>query len=87
MLVMAQIHWISLTENLGHWYGRSTRKNMKHIEEMTFDELVDHASRQTHDGLLTHGGNGLKDQVHLALCNAIGWAKSQEKKSQEKKKK
>ncbi len=53
----------------------------KFFEEMTFDELRDHAAARMFDGLLTGGGKEFKAQVYLWLCNAIAWEKWQVEKT------
>ncbi len=47
---------------------------MKEIEDMTFNELVDEATRNIHSGLLENGGKGMKDCVYMWLANTAIWA-------------
>jgi len=52
----------------------------KRLEEMTYDELVDYASAQIFDGLLTGGGKEFKTKVHIWLGQAITWDRDKRKK-------
>lgn len=45
----------------------------KKLVDMTFEELVDHVSRDLHSGLLEGGGKELKARVHLWIGQAIYW--------------
>ncbi len=47
---------------------------MKDIKDMTFDELVDEATRKIHSGLLENGGKGMKDEVYSWLAKTADWA-------------
>ena len=46
---------------------------MKDIKDMTFDELVDEATRKIHSGLLAEGGKGMRSEVYTWLDRAIRW--------------
>jgi hypothetical protein len=52
----------------------------KRLEDMTYDELVDYASAQIFDGLLTGGGKEFKTKVHIWLGQAITWDRDKRKK-------
>tara|TARA_R110000751_G_scaffold5643_7_gene25470 strand:+ start:204 stop:380 length:177 start_codon:yes stop_codon:yes gene_type:complete len=45
----------------------------KSIKDMSYPELVDHAAREIHSGLLKDGGTGLRDAVWLWLGQAVVW--------------
>jgi len=46
----------------------------KPIKTMTFDELVDMATRRIHSALLEGGGKEMKSEVYTMLSNAIIWS-------------
>ena len=43
------------------------------LEEMTFNELVDEATRDIHSALLEDGGKGMKRAVFLWLSTTAQW--------------
>lgn len=52
---------------------------MKHLEEFTWDELIDFNRISIHLGLLEGGGEGMKTAVSLAMMRSIEWSKIQQK--------
>lgn len=52
----------------------------KKLEDMTFDELVEHTTEQVHFGLLEGGGKEMKARIHLWMAHAIAWDRMKEKK-------
>jgi hypothetical protein len=57
---------------------------MKELEDMSFRELVDEATRETHNGLLASGGAGLRSAVFAYMETAIRWNLAQEYKKNAK---
>ena len=57
----------------------------KRLEDMTYDELVEHVTQQHHSALLREGGKGLRQSVHSWLWQAIQWDKGQKEKTKTKK--
>jgi hypothetical protein len=53
---------------------------MKKIEEMNFEELVDHLTMYIHTGLLENGGKGMKGSVTNGIMLAFRWRDAQIKK-------
>jgi len=53
---------------------------MKKIEDMNFDELVEHSSQLIHSGLLEEGGKCLKSAVYISLLNTIVWRRAMDEK-------
>tara|TARA_R110000824_G_scaffold139758_2_gene305140 strand:+ start:1690 stop:1845 length:156 start_codon:yes stop_codon:yes gene_type:complete len=49
----------------------------KPLKDMSYTELVDHATREIHSGLLKDGGTGLRDAVLLWLGQAVVWRDAQ----------
>lgn len=50
---------------------------MKLIEEMTWDELVDHLTQYIHSGLLEGGGKKMKDTVDYSMQLTLRWRQAQ----------
>ena len=48
---------------------------MSELKDLTYQELVDRASRDIHSNLLETGGQGLKSSVHQWMHTAIIWNK------------
>lgn len=48
------------------------------LGKMTYDELVDYATRYCHDGLLREGGKGLRSAIFMWLNQAIIWSQEQD---------
>lgn len=48
------------------------------FKDQTFDDLVRDATRRIHEGLLEHGGPGMRSAVHVSLDIAIRWYQEQE---------
>lgn len=59
---------------------------MKTLEQMTFDELVEHAGRQIFSALLKGGGEAMQGVLHVWLGQAIVWKEAQDKMKKEVKK-
>lgn len=45
----------------------------KKLEDMTFEELVEHTTEQVHFGLLEGGAKEMKGRIHLWMSHAIAW--------------
>ena len=48
---------------------------MSELKELTYQELVDKASRDIHSNLLETGGRGMRQAVHQWMHTAIIWNK------------
>lgn len=46
---------------------------MADLNKMTFEELVDYFALRVHSGLLERGGKGMKEELFMAMDNAIRW--------------
>jgi len=57
----------------------------KQIEDMTFEELVDRASREIHSALLEGGGRSMKASIHMWMSQAIYWDKIHSEKEKKEK--
>lgn len=47
---------------------------------MTFDQLVDEATRSIHSSLLEGGSEAMKTRIFVWMQTAIAWEKEQQKK-------
>ena len=56
------------------------------LEDMSYDELVEYVALQAHSALLTEGGRGLRNSIHLWLHQAIIWSADQKEKEKKAKK-
>lgn len=50
------------------------------FEDLTFDELVEEATRRIHSALLDGGGKEMKSKIFLYMSSAIQWSQAQDKK-------
>ena len=55
----------------------STKTKQIPLEQQSFDELVDQASRRIHSELLAGGGKFMKNEIHLWMAQAILWSRRQ----------
>lgn len=55
---------------------------VQQLEDMMFADLVDEATREIHDGLLTGGGKGLRSAVWTSMNTAIAWRKARDVKQE-----
>lgn len=53
---------------------------MKTLKDMTFEELVEEASRSALSELLKEGGTGLRDALWIWMNTAINWDKKNREK-------
>jgi len=53
------------------------KKGMR-LEDMTYEELVEHVTQRVHLALIEEGGKGMRRTIHLWLSQAILWSKAQE---------
>lgn len=53
----------------------------KPLVEYTFEELVQGACRDIHNGLLESGGKGLKGAVWAAMATVVNWRQELDKKA------
>jgi hypothetical protein len=53
----------------------------KKLEDMTFEELVEHTTEQVHFGLLEGGSREMKARIHLWMGHAIAWDRIKIEKS------
>lgn len=56
----------------------------KELKDLEFKELVDEATRQVHDGLLTKGSAGMRSAIWSWLSTAIQWSDERKKREDEK---
>lgn len=60
---------------------------VKELKDYTFEELIDQATRDAHDGLLREGGKGLRSSIYTWGMNVIRWRADLEKEANKGKKK
>lgn len=53
----------------------------KPLEELSYEEMVDEATREIHDGLLQNGSVGMRRAIHTYLSTALRWKEAQDKRN------
>jgi hypothetical protein len=59
----------------------------KKLEDMNFNELVDHVTQQVHLGLLEGGSKEMRSRIHLWLAHTIEWDRREQNKAKKDRKK